>query len=79
MSDVIYTAEELKNKGGQVWTYQCSVSDRAKVYELADQVRKQVGKVDILVNNAGIVSGKTFLEVRYDHILTYFNATCIYN
>lgn len=63
-----FVAEELKSKGGQVWTYAGSVADRTKVYELADKVRQQVGKVDILINNAGIVSGKTFLETRYAHI-----------
>jgi all-trans-retinol dehydrogenase (NAD+) len=55
-------SEELKGKGGQVWTFAGSVADRTKVYELAEKVRQQVGKVDILVNNAGVVSGKSFLE-----------------
>jgi len=36
---------------------------REQVYEVANKVKKEVGKVDILVNNAGIVSGKTLLEV----------------
>lgn len=61
-----FTAEELKGKGGQVWTFAGSVADRTKVYELAEKVRQQVGKVDILVNNAGVVSGKSFLETRYE-------------
>jgi NAD(P)-dependent dehydrogenase (short-subunit alcohol dehydrogenase family) len=34
------------------------------VYKVAEEVRKEVGKVDILVNNAGIVAGKPFLELR---------------
>jgi all-trans-retinol dehydrogenase (NAD+) len=34
------------------------------VYEVAEKVRKEVGKVDILVNNAGVVAGKPFLELR---------------
>jgi NAD(P)-dependent dehydrogenase (short-subunit alcohol dehydrogenase family) len=31
---------------------------REQIYAVAEQVKKEVGKVDILVNNAGIVSGK---------------------
>eukprot|EP00730_Choanoeca_flexa_P009614 TRINITY_DN12685_c5_g1_i3.p1 TRINITY_DN12685_c5_g1~~TRINITY_DN12685_c5_g1_i3.p1 ORF type:complete len:211 (+),score=49.21 TRINITY_DN12685_c5_g1_i3:70-702(+) len=42
--------------------YQCDVTDRERVYSLADTVRAEVGKPTILVNNAGIVTGKKLLE-----------------
>jgi NADP-dependent 3-hydroxy acid dehydrogenase YdfG len=35
---------------------------REQIYAVAEQVKKEVGKVDILVNNAGIVSGKLGLQ-----------------
>jgi len=53
---------ELKGKSYDVSTYVCDVSDRATIYTVAEQVKKDVGKVDILVNNAGIVVGKSFLQ-----------------
>jgi all-trans-retinol dehydrogenase (NAD+) len=49
--------------GGKVYSYVCDITDRAKVYELADKVHKDVGKIDVLVNNAGIVTGGEFLKV----------------
>ncbi|XP_041922901.1 epidermal retinol dehydrogenase 2 [Alosa sapidissima] len=42
--------------------YVCDCSDRAEVYRVADQVKREVGDVTILINNAGIVTGKKFLE-----------------
>lgn len=55
-------ADEIKQTGGDAWAYACDVSDKDFVYDVADKVKKEVGKVDILVNNAGVVSGKPFLE-----------------
>jgi len=43
--------------------YECDVSNRKKVYEVADRIKKEVGDVDILVNNAGIIIGKSFLDL----------------
>jgi all-trans-retinol dehydrogenase (NAD+) len=60
------TASELRRLG-EVHPYVCDISDREKVYELAEKVHKEVGKIDILVNNAGIVFGGRFLDVPDDH------------
>jgi len=57
-------AQEVKTIGGEVFTYLCDVSNREAVYQVADQVKKEVGKVDILVNNAGIVAGDYFHKNR---------------
>lgn len=56
-------AREVEGIGARVFTYKVDVSKRERVYEVAKQMRKDVGKsVSVLVNNAGIVAGKPFLE-----------------
>jgi all-trans-retinol dehydrogenase (NAD+) len=59
-------ASEIAEKGGKVYTYYCNVAKREMVYQVAEKVQKEVGKVDILVNNAGIVAGRPFLELSDD-------------
>jgi all-trans-retinol dehydrogenase (NAD+) len=55
-------AKEELSRYGEVASYICDISDREKVYALAEQVRKEFGAIDILVNNAGIVKSNPFLE-----------------
>ncbi|KAK3534007.1 hypothetical protein QTP86_000514 [Hemibagrus guttatus] len=57
------TARAVKEKGARsVHCYQVDCSDRGKVYQLAEQVKQEVGDVTILINNAGIVTGKKFMD-----------------
>uniref|UniRef100_A0A8C2FFL9 Uncharacterized protein n=1 Tax=Cyprinus carpio TaxID=7962 RepID=A0A8C2FFL9_CYPCA len=57
------TAKQVKEKGpSRVHYYQCDCSDREVVYQVADQVSREIGDVTILINNAGIVSGKRFMD-----------------
>ncbi|KAG9278818.1 epidermal retinol dehydrogenase 2-like [Astyanax mexicanus] len=57
------TARAMKEKGAsRVHYYRTDCSDRAEVYRVADQVKREVGDVTILVNNAGIVTGKKFMD-----------------
>lgn len=51
------TAKEFGDKGYEVYTSVVDVSDREKVYQEAEKVKKEVGSVDVLMNNAGIVRG----------------------
>lgn len=44
------TVEEIKNEGGNAFSYSCDVSVQAQVVE----VFKKIGALQILVNNAGI-------------------------
>lgn len=48
--------------GGNAHSYQLDVTDRVKVFSLAEQIRRDVGDVTMLVNNAGIVTGKKILD-----------------
>jgi len=66
--------EEARKKleavgGGKVFGYPCDVSDRARVSELVEQAKKDMGQVDILVNNAGFVRPGKFCEVPLEHSL----------
>jgi all-trans-retinol dehydrogenase (NAD+) len=56
------TAAEFKKTGTEVHTYICDITDRKKVYEMAADVHKKIGKIDVLVNNAGVVWGSPFVE-----------------
>ncbi|XP_053103178.1 epidermal retinol dehydrogenase 2 isoform X2 [Hemicordylus capensis] len=51
-----------ENGATRVHYYTCDCSKRQEIYQVADQVKKEVGDVSILVNNAGIVTGKGFLN-----------------
>lgn len=57
------TVEDFKKRGWKVHGYVVDVTDRAKVYETADKVKKEVGFVEVVMNNAGIVKGGPFLDV----------------
>ncbi|XP_066479682.1 epidermal retinol dehydrogenase 2-like isoform X2 [Tiliqua scincoides] len=56
------TARLARENGVRVHVYTCDCSKRQEVYQVADQVKREVGDVSILINNAGIVTGKTFLD-----------------
>ncbi|CAL1279357.1 unnamed protein product [Larinioides sclopetarius] len=60
--------KSLMNSLAKAYVYECDVSNRQKVYEVAKRIKAEVGKVEILVNNAGIVNGKRFLELSDDGI-----------
>lgn len=58
----------LREIGGDAHGYVVDITDRAAVYETADRVFEEVGRVDILVNNAGVVTGTSFLELPDEQI-----------
>ncbi|XP_078396591.1 epidermal retinol dehydrogenase 2-like [Cetorhinus maximus] len=57
------SARQARESGAsRVYTYTCDCSKRTSVYEVADEVKREVGDVSILINNAGIVTGKNFID-----------------
>ena len=52
------------------------VTDRDKVYVLAEQVKKEVGEVTMLINNAGIVTGKHLLDCPDELIAKTIDVNC---
>ncbi|KAM4864853.1 short-chain dehydrogenase/reductase family 16C member 6-like [Thomomys bottae] len=72
------TCRLVKEKGGvNVFAYTCDCSKRQEVYQVAAQVREEVGDVTILINNAGIVTGKVFLDTPDDMIEKIFAVNTI--
>jgi all-trans-retinol dehydrogenase (NAD+) len=60
------TADDISTEtGNPVYPFALDVTDREKVYDIAQQVKSRVGLVDILINNAGIVSGKSILNPNF--------------
>jgi len=55
-------AREELSRCGEVASYVCDISEREKVYSLADRVQAEFGTIDILVNNAGVVKSNPFME-----------------
>ncbi len=53
--------KELK-RWGEVFAYICDISNREKVYQLAEKIKEEMGVVDVLVNNAGVVNSHPILE-----------------
>lgn len=56
------TLKMIKEKKGQAFKYECDVTDRAAVFQLAEKVTREVGDVTILINNAGIMPCKPVLK-----------------
>eukprot|EP01138_Halocafeteria_seosinensis_P010952 gb/GECG01011186.1/.p1 GENE.gb/GECG01011186.1/~~gb/GECG01011186.1/.p1 ORF type:complete len:332 (+),score=16.36 gb/GECG01011186.1/:1-996(+) len=71
------TAVEARHFGATARAYQLDVTDRQRVYDMADTIQQEVGPVDILVNNAGIVSGKRLLENTDESISKTFDVNTI--
>ena len=46
--------------GAKVQAYQCDVTKRNLVSQLASEVRRDFGDIDMLVNNAGVFNAKEF-------------------
>lgn len=69
---------EVEQLGGRkAWGFECDVSDKRAVAEVAAVVEHEVGPVDIVVNNAGIVSGRPFLELSDEAIERTFGVNTL--
>ncbi len=55
--------EEIRERGGDAIAFQCDVSDKEEVLEMAKMVKEKFKGVDILVNNAGVVDFKNFFDL----------------
>ena len=62
----------IKANGGTAYGYTVDLCSKDKIYECAEEVKKDVGVVKILINNAGIVSGSSLLETPDEKIIRTF-------
>ncbi|GAB1866595.1 NADP-retinol dehydrogenase [Camponotus japonicus] len=68
------TANEIKKlEKSPIYTYQCDVSNREQVLEVAKKVKEEIGDVTVLINNAGIMPCHTFLSYTSDQIKRLFD------
>jgi NAD(P)-dependent dehydrogenase (short-subunit alcohol dehydrogenase family) len=66
-ADELERAEhDLRQRGAEVITVRCDVTDRADVDRAVDSVLKIFGTIDILVNNAGLIQVGPFEEMTVD-------------
>lgn len=52
----------------QVLSHLIDITDRNKVYELANKIYKEFGAVEILINNAAILNPKSFTDLSDEQI-----------
>jgi NAD(P)-dependent dehydrogenase (short-subunit alcohol dehydrogenase family) len=71
------TADRLRRRGGEVFTYVQDVTDAKGVYALAERVEQEAGPVDVLINNAGIVQAAPFLELPDDRFRLHFEVNVL--
>jgi len=65
--------KEIAQLGGlSAHCYTCDVSNKDQVKQLAQTIKKEVGKVDILINNAGIVAGDYIWDLKDEQIEKIF-------
>jgi len=65
-SGLNHTAEMIKNNDIHVTTHVLDVSNRAQVYQFAQDVVNTHGKVNIVINNAGVALSETLEDVTYE-------------
>ncbi|MCP4683499.1 MAG: SDR family NAD(P)-dependent oxidoreductase, partial [Desulfobacterales bacterium] len=72
--------EELAHLDGKLYTHKCDVSDRDRVFELAETAKNEMGRVDILVNNAGFLRSGPFCDQPIENAIkvTDVNLNAIY-
>ena len=58
-------ADEITAEGGIARAYKCNVLDKTACYEVADEVKKDLGPCDILVNGAGGNNPKATTDKEY--------------
>ncbi|KOB66582.1 Short-chain dehydrogenase, partial [Operophtera brumata] len=71
------TCSDVTEEGYEIVSYVVDLSDRKAVYQTAERVKKEVGKVDVLINNAGTVFGETLLDLSDEAIETTYKVNIL--
>lgn len=56
-------AREIEAAGGEAAGFAASVTDEARIGEMADFAKQRWGRIDILINNAGILRDRSFTKM----------------
>lgn len=59
-------AAEIRDSGGEAFSFDASVTDEERIARLAAEVVDQWGRIDILVNNAGVLRDRSFAKMTLD-------------
>uniref|UniRef100_A0A1B0GJD2 Short-chain dehydrogenase/reductase 3 n=1 Tax=Lutzomyia longipalpis TaxID=7200 RepID=A0A1B0GJD2_LUTLO len=60
-------------KRGRAYGFQCDVTNRDQVLELATKIKLQIGHVSVVVNNAGIMPSRPLWEQTHEEIRKVFD------
>lgn len=71
------TVKQIQMSNGIAYAYQVDLTKREEIYQFAQRVKKEIGKVSILVNNAGVVSGKVLLDCTDEQIQRTFDVNVL--
>ena len=71
------TCSEITSQGKEAFAYVVDCSDREQVYQTAEKVREEIGKVNILVNNAAVLIPRTFLDLKDAQINAMVNVNIL--
>lgn len=55
--ELAVASAELRQRGADVLTMTCDVSDREQVQRMVEQATVHFGRIDVVINNAGIITG----------------------
>ncbi|XP_038068935.1 17-beta-hydroxysteroid dehydrogenase 13-like [Patiria miniata] len=67
------TARDVRNLGGQAFSYTVDCSSAKAVSETAERVLEEVGNIYMLINNAGVLVGEDILALSEQSILQTMN------
>ena len=75
-------ADKVKNELNElgfssIFTYQCDITNKEQVQQVAAETRKDVGEIDFLFNNAGILIAKDILDLSNEEIRRTFEVNTI--
>lgn len=57
-----------KQTGVSLICYECDLSDRNAIENLAEEIRKKHGRVTVLISNAGIVNGNFLIDIPIEKV-----------